>query len=119
VTISTETYEPPSPGAKDPPELDLGPEPEVAAPLGQPGAQETLALLQELASFERGQFEQAIGPMFQRFEEFFVERTHQLHDPRKVFTMGVVFGGVGVIVALLLLVALGFLFLWGLTVIQR
>ena len=56
--------------------------------------------------------------MFAQFEEAFDERTQTLHDPRKVLALGIIYGAVGVLLALLALVAIGILFLWGLVQIR-
>lgn len=52
--------------------------------------------------------------MFAQFEEAFNERTETLHDPRKVLALGIIYGAVGMLLALLMLVVIGMLFLWGL-----
>lgn len=119
------TYEDRDPRAPLPPDasglsaetiesLGARPEPEYAGPT-LPPADATAVLLQELAAYERAQFIDAMSPMFAQFEEMFIERTNALHDPRKVLALGIIYGAVGMLLALLMLVVIGMLFLWGLS----
>lgn len=103
------------------PEVDLGPREETSTP-GAPhrtySAEDVVPLLQELARHEREVFEEVVAGATAQWERTLFERTESLHDPQRVMTVGIIYGAVGVLLALVALVAIGLLFLHGLQLIR-
>lgn len=98
-------------GDLGPPPLPPLPNPPPASVPVQPDA--VLALMQQLATYEREIFTEALAGMYQRFDQRLDEALADVHDPTNAQFRGILIGGAAVAIALVTLLIVGLLFLFG------
>ncbi len=99
-----------------PGEPTSGPEPEPVMPEGL--TDEAVKLVTAIGQHERELFERTLVARDQHIEEVLQERLEVLHDPMAVMFRGILVGAAAVIGALVLLVVIGLLFLYGLSLFR-
>lgn len=96
------------------PNFAAGPESELPQDILETQAK----LIQAAATYERQEIERVLAGFYDSVMQVFDERLRNLHDPKTVFLEGVRYGAAAVVAALVVLLVLGLLFLFGLSVVR-
>jgi hypothetical protein len=97
-------------------EIDLGPRPEPTVPDGL--TEESVKLVQAIGDYQASRFEQILVSRDANIERMLEENLRSLHDPTNIQFRGILIGAGAVLAALVVLLLIGLLFLYGLSVVQ-